>query len=105
VITGTQINLAACTSAFGPNISAVAFTQFNNRELFDDYRSYLFNSTPITISKARIQRSFIAATVQELTSYVYLQNTWSKEIIGYQYRKVIVKMNDQTLYAKTAQNF
>jgi hypothetical protein len=105
VITGTQINLAACTSVHGPNISAVAFTQFNNRELFDDYRSYLFNSTPITISKARIQRSFIAATVQELTSYVYLQNTWSKEIIGYQYRKVIVKMNDQTLYAKTAQNF
>ena len=54
VITGTQINLASCTSAFGSNISAVGFTQFNNRELFDDFRSYLFNSTPITISKARI---------------------------------------------------
>ena len=63
VITGTQINLASCTSSFGPNISAVAFTQFNNKELFDDFRSYVFNSSAITIPKARIQRSFIASMV------------------------------------------
>lgn len=36
---------------------------------------------------------------------MYLQNTWTKEVIGYQYRKVILKMNDQSLYAKTAINF
>ena len=64
VITGTQISLNACTAALGhSNISATAFTQFNNRELFDDMRSHLFNSTPITITRARIQRSFIAASI------------------------------------------
>lgn len=106
VITGTSISLNSCTAALGhSNISATAFTQFNNRELFDDMRSHLFNSTPITITRARIQRSFIAATVQELTAFVYLQNTWTKNMIGYQYRKIILKMSEQTLYAKTAASF
>lgn len=54
VISGASVNLTQCTSAYGSNIQAVTFTVFNNTDLFDDYRSYYFNTSGITIPKARI---------------------------------------------------
>ena len=50
-------------------------------------------------------KALLSSKTSNLTSYVYLQNSWTKEIIGYQYVKVVLKLNDQTLYAKTAQTF
>ena len=61
ILTNPTVNVSNCVSSFGVATAitgTIAFANFNNTYLFNDQHSYLFNNTPITISKTNILGGF-----------------------------------------------
>eukprot|EP00347_Sterkiella_histriomuscorum_P015207 403357907 len=84
----------------------LSFVSYNNRMLFSDIRSYVFNTTVITISKAQQQNAFTATVKkQQFTAYTYLVSSATNQVMGYSYVTMTLSLVDNSLYAVPLESY
>lgn len=78
----------------------LVFISFSNTNLFSDIKSYPYNSSLVTITAAQQQKAFSSSVKQQsFTSYIYILNSVTNQILGYNYVMVTLSLKDSSLWA------